>query len=87
LSLTEIVPPAAPLSEAEAEALDELDGLGLGELPADEPGDRAPKLGRAALVPRTTCTCPALTALPACAVTPNSAAILAAFAFAAAPDP
>src|SRR5260370_12063904 len=85
LSLTEIVPPAAPLSDAEA--LAELDGLGLGELLADEPGDRELKLGRAALMPRTTCTCPALTALPSSPVTPNTPAILAAFAFPAPPDP
>ena len=67
-----------------------MDGLGeleLAGLLADEPGDMELKLGRVALVPRTTSTCPALTELPACAVTPNSAAILAAFAFAAAPDP
>ena len=85
MALTETTPPAAPLLEAEV-----LDGLGeleLAGLLADDPGDMELKLGRVALVPRMTSTCPALTELPACAVTPNSAAILAAFAFAAAPDP
>ena len=67
--------------------LDELGELELAGLLAAEPGDKELKLGRVALVPRTTFTCPALTELPACAVTPNSAAILAALAFAAAPDP
>ncbi len=84
--MTETVPPAAPLPEPEV-----LDGLGELELElaglADEAGDKELKLGSVALVPRTTFTWPALTELLACAVTPNSAAILAAFAWAAAPDP
>ena len=83
--LTETTPPAAPLPETEV--LDELGELELAGLLADDPGDKEPKLGRVALVPRTTSTCPAVTELLACAVTPNSAAILAALACAAAPDP
>ena len=83
MALTETTPPAAPLLEAEV--LDGLEELELAGLLADEPGDMELKLGRVALVPRTTSTCPALTELPACAVRPNSAAIPAAFAFALVP--
>jgi superfamily II RNA helicase len=85
LAVTVTVPPLAPLLSSELELL--LDELLL-ELELDElePVSEV-KLGSVALVPSTTSTYPSVTEELGSAVTPNSAAILAALALAAAPDP
>ena len=81
--MTETVPWSSKLFFPEERALEDLLAFAL-ERPE---AARELKLGSVALDPRMTSMWPAATGLPAWAVTPNTAATLAAFARAAAPDP